>query len=432
MFNPIIIEEKLSGLIGFRQHHHASYDRLDADIVATDSGIVIDSSAHSLLTIENISAIAENFSKTDVAAYASNAVYQKGDVVKEGTTIYRSLQAANTNHLPSTSSAWWVATNLLSAYLYRLLNSAAINLFSAVFAHRKLYENAKTLLTDVSLYDGVGNLSRKVTKLSRFVGFRINPKYKDTVINITWTGFQFDTANPAFELYVFHSSQSDPIKVITGNISTPISFCWKELSETLALRYNSSAYNDGGYFYIGYYEDDLIGQAIWKEQGFSGSSCSTCNTLDSYLHKQWGKFLEVQPFYVEEAYCNHDDKTMFDEDKVIELNGQNWGLNFKLQVVCDVTDLIVRSKMAFADAMRKQVVHDLLRDMAFSLRDNQRKEKVAQLAHYALENKENNTKGAVKELEEAIKTVSFDVSSMSSVCLPCSDGGNGVIISSVF
>lgn len=107
-------------------------------------------------------------------------------------------------------------------------------------------------------------------------------------------------------------------------------------------------------------------------------------------------------------------------------------MNFKIQVGCDISDLICRNKLAFADALRKQVIHDLIRDMAFSMRDNQKKEKVSQMAHYALENKENNTKGIVKELEEAVKAVSFDLSSLSSVCLPCNDGGSGIIMTSVY
>jgi hypothetical protein len=277
----------------------------------------------------------------------------------------------------------------------------------------------------------VGSLARKVTKLSRFVCFRINPKYPDTVISINYAGFQFDTANPAFDLYVYHSSQSDYLKKITLDISTPINFTWKQLAETLTLSFNSSAYNDGGYFYIGYYEDDLVGQAIWKEQNFAGPGCSSCNNIDIYLQRQWGKFVAIQPCYVEEAWLD-DDKKMFDEEKVIEVNNQNWGMNFKIQVGCDISDLICRNKLAFADALRKQVIHDLIRDMAFSMRDNQKKEKVSQMAHYALENKENNTKGIVKELEEAVKAVSFDLSSLSSVCLPCNDGGSGIIMTSVY
>ena len=431
MFNATQVSSCLSGLIGFKQHYNAGYDKYTDDLTGSLSGMFIDSSAHSLLTIENIAAIAENFSKTSVTAYAAGTTYGLGDIVVDSAIVYRSLQASNTAHTPASSAAWWKATNLLSAYLHRLRDSASINLFNAVFAKKKLYEVAKTLLTDTSLYDGVGSLSKKTAKLSRFVGFRIHPKYPDTVITIGSMGFQFDTANPTFKLYVYHSSQSAPLQEITIDVSSPISFTWKELTTALSLNFSSAVYNNGGYFYIGYYEDDLIGQAIWKEVGFSGAACGSCNGLSAYLHKQWGKYVNLQSIYVEEAWLN-GDRTMWDEEKVIMLNNQNWGMNFKVQVSCDVSDLICRSKMAFADALRKQVVHDLIRDMAYSMRDNQKKGKVQQLAHYALENKENHTRGIIAELDEAVKNVSFDLSSINSVCLPCNSGGTGMIMSSVF
>lgn len=433
MFNASTISTCLSGLVGFKQHHNAGYDRLDSDIVSSLTGQYIDSSAHSLFTIENIAACAENFSKTEVVAYAAGTTYGIGDVVKDSNIIYESLVAGNVGNTPATSSTQWRVTNLLSAYLRKVLNGASINLFNAVFAQRKLYEAAKTLLTDTSLYDGVGNLSRKITKLSRFVGYRINPGYPDVVINISSAGFQFDTVNPEFKLYVYHSSMDTPLSVITLNINTPISFQWKQMETLLSLYSNSAATNSKGRFYVGYYEDDLVGQAIWKEQLWNGRACSSCNNIDSYLYRQWSKYFSIQPIYVENAWIDNDPaRTMFDEEKVIELGNQNWGMNLRVQVHCDVSDLICRSKFAFGDALKKQVTHDLLRDMAFSTRDNQKKEKVSQLAHYALENKENHTKGVIAELETAVKGVSLDMSSLSSVCLPCADAGNGMIVGSVF
>jgi hypothetical protein len=432
MFNATTIQSCLSGLIGFKQHYNSAYDRLDSDVSAALTGIYIDQTVHSLFTIENIAAVAENFSNTDVVAWSGTVTYKKGDIVLSASKIYESKVDDNTNNTPASSTSQWLETNLLSAYLRRLINGASLNLFTSVFQQKKLYEAGKTLLTDVSLYDGVGNLSKKVAKMSRFVGYQITPKFKDTVITIQWAGFQFDTANPEFPLYVYHSSQRDPIEEITVNVNTPVSFTWKELSTTLKLRANSNTYGDNGTFFIGYYEDDLIGRAIWKDQSFSGSSCSSCSNIDSYLYRQWSKYFRLEPFYVEEAYLN-DDKTIFDVEKAIYLTNQNWGLNFKLQVQCDLSDFICRSKFIFADALKKQVTHDLLRDMAYSMRDNQRKEKVQQLAMLALKgDKQDYGKGAEADLQDAIKAISFDMSGISGVCMPCNSAGNGIVYSSHF
>ncbi|MBL7738714.1 MAG: hypothetical protein JNK14_05805 [Chitinophagaceae bacterium] len=435
MFNAETIQACLYGLIGFRQHNNAAYDRYDSTVAASSSGVYIDSTAHSLFTIENISACAENFANTEISAYAAGTTYAKGDLVLSSGIVYESKVNSNVGNTPDSSPTQWLVTNLLSAYLRRLMNGSINNLFTSVIAEKKLYEVSKTLLTDISLYDGVGNLAKKITKMSRFVGFVITPKYKDTVVNISYAGFQFDTANPDLDLYVYHSSQSDPIATINFNIATPISFSWKQLATVQRLQANSNTYNDHGCFYVGYYEDDLQGRAIWREQSFEGVSCASCSGLNSYLYNQWSRYVAIQPFYVEEAYIEAG-RTIFDTEKIIEVNNQNWGLNFKLQVQCDISDFICRSSAIFTDALRKQVIHDLLRDMAFSMRDNQRNEKVGQMAMLSLKGDFSSFRQDFNtyenQLASAIKGLSFDMSGISDVCVPCNAAGSGIEYSSHF
>lgn len=431
MFNAESIQSCLGGLIGFRQHNNASYDRYDSNIAASSSGVYIDSTAHSLLTIENISACAENFAKTEISAYSSAITYAKGDLVLSAGIVYESLQNSNLNQTPASSATYWYVTNLISAYLRRLKIGAITNIFSSVVAQKKLYEVGKTLLTDISLYDGVGNLAKKIAPMSRFVGFVLSPKYKDTVINLSYLGFQLDQAQSSLNVYIYHSSQNDPIATIALTSITATNFNWKELPAVQKLYANSNSYGDLGEFYIGYYEDDLTGRAIWKEQSFEGNSCASCSGVNSYLYTQWSKYVTIQPFYCSEAFLGAG-RTIFDVEKIIEINNQNWGFNLKLQVQCDITDFICRSVNVFTDPLRKQVVHDLLRDMFYSQRDNQKNKNVGQMAGYAIENKENKTYGAKQELDDAIKGLSFDLSGISDVCVPCNEKGSGIEYSSHF
>lgn len=431
MFNAESIQSCLGGLVGFRQHNNANYDRYDSNIAASSSGVYIDSTAHSLLTIENISACAENFAKTEIAAYAAGTTYAIGDLVLSVSVVYESLVNSNTGNTPASSPTQWFATNLISAYLRRLKKGAITNLFTSVVAHKKLYEVGKTLLTDISLYDGVGNLTKKIATLNRFVGFILKPRFKDTVINLSYLGFQFDQAQANLNIYVYHSSQSDPIATIALTSINAINFSWKELATVQKLYANSNSYNDLGEFYIGYYEEDLTGRAIWKETNFEGGSCASCGNTSSYLYRQWSKYVAIQPFYCSEAFLDGSRK-LFDTEQIIEIDNQNWGFNLKMQVQCDITDFICRSVNVFTDPLRKQIVHDLLRDMAYSGRDNQKKEKVGQMAAYAMENKENNTKGVIYDLESAIKGVSFDMAGISDVCVPCNEKGSGITYSSHF
>lgn len=441
MYTPSQIKTCFKNLIGFPQYYGKDFDKLDIDLLGSDSGIMIDQSAHPLITLENIAAVANYFLSDTIQAYSSLKTYAIGDIVYDstgentsiiGSNVFVSLMNGNINHLPNSSSAQWQKTNLISIYLKRVLEGAAINLFNTVFTQKKLFEVAKTLLTDTSLYEGVGNLQKTVIKYGRFVGYRLTTKAQDTTINISTIGMQFTQANPTFKLYVYHTSQLAPLKIITIAHDKVISFTWKTLSEALLLPYVDDVIDRGGSYYIGYYEDDLVGNAIWKEVNFfSQQGCSTCNPTNMILYKQWRPFLSLQPFYVDAGNLD-PDRNMFDTWKVVNIANQNYGLNFRFKVQCDVSTLICNNRLIFGNAYKVQVVHDLLNEMAYSMRDNQLKQKVSQMAFYALENKDNFTKGVKKDLEEAVKVISFDMSGLSKVCLPCNANAGGIELSSVY
>lgn len=431
MFTASRIQSCLTALVGFPQTYLKNYDKVDAGLVTSESGVMIDQSAHPLITLENITASAKDYLKTDVLDYSAGTTYAINEVVNSSGIIYYSLQAANIAHTPASNPLWWQPSTLVSFYLRRVLNGAAINLFNTLFTQKKLYEAAKTLLTDISLYDGSGNLRNTVTKSGRFVGFQITPTAPDTVITISSMGLQMNTANPALTIYLYHSSQNEPITSFDLNYSKTISFQWLALADALKLYYNNDEIGDAGTYYLGYYEDDLTGNAIWRDTKFTGSGCDSCDNTNSYLYKKWTKFVKVQPFYVDAADFG-EDQNIFDTNKIIYLNNQNWGMNFRIQVQCDVSELICRNKFVFTDAYKLQVVKDLLNDMAYSMRDNQLKQKTQQLAMLALKgDKQDYSKGIEHDLSDAIKAVSFDLSDMNTLCIPCANG-IGVEVSSMY
>lgn len=431
MFNATVIQSGLSGLIGFKQSFAKGIDRLDSDIASSSAGILIDAvSGHPLITMENILVCAEVFQKENVVVWDADTNFKVDDIVFRTDITYFAIKDGLGKD-PAIETTYWTKTNVLSAYLRRVLQAASTNVFNAVFAKRKLYEIGKTLLTDISLYEGTGSLTTKITKLGRFVCHRIKPKYADTVLTISSVGLQLDTVNPNFKLYVYQSSSKEPLREIDFNQTKAVTFDWHKLSEGIELAFGPEALNDDCFYYIGYYEDDLVGQAIWRQETNFDAGCGSCNGINSVLYRQWSNFFTIQPVYVTSTYLN-EDRTMFEEDKQISLSNQNWGMNFKIQVRCDVSNLIVRNKMAFTDAIRLQVVYDLLNGMAYSMRDNQQKSKISQMAFYAMENKENFEKGIRAKLDQAIDGVSFDLTEINKVCLPCTKGATGVKIKSVF
>lgn len=437
MYNHTAIIECLSGLIGFESTYNADHPSVDEDLLESESGVYVNSSLHPLINYDNILSIAEQFSKVNVRIHSTTATYKIGDIVKSGNDIYQSLQAGNTNHSPTeSSSVWWKKTNLLSAYLRRMYSGSVIKLFSGLFTEKKLNEVAKSIHSNVSLFEGVGRISDRITKTGKMVGFKITVSQPDTIAILSYIGLQLDTAQNGVKIYLYHTSNNQPVKIFTINHTKSIQFEWHKIT-TEILSFLSDSINAGGNYYLTYYEDELTGSAVKKDISWAGKNlCGSCSeaVVNAHLYGQWGKFISIQPFYVASTDLPRDGSNvlthaMWNEDREINVADTTWGINLQLSIQCDVSMLICRSRNILTDALSKQLTVDLLNEMAYSLRDNQIKQKVAQLAALALDNQENGQYGEVKKLSKALQALSFDYSSMSAACLPCQSAGRSKLSS---
>lgn len=306
-----------------------------------------------------------------------------------------------------------------STYLYKTRDSAIIKLINNIYTAKHLNENSKELLTEVRMYEGVGNFANLIVKQDRFVGYRIALRHKDLSLFMRNVGLQFDTVNPEFKLYIYHSSQSEPLHTIDIVHDKANSFVWKALTEANKKLLPTIS---GGYYLIGYYEQDLLGQAVKRDQYFQRApSCTSCEHVNYELYKKWSQYVDIYPFYVTSDLINYESKGKWNEGAEIFIDGTNWGLNLALSVVCDPSGLFCRNRELFADALGKQIAVEFLNDIAYSGRDNQLKQKASQMAFFALGNRDNNQPGMLTELEKAIKAINFNMGDLNPVCLPCQD-----------
>lgn len=367
MYNQAKITECLRNLIGFEQSSSSDYPTLSDNIIISNSGLTVQS-LHPLLNIEN---------------------------------LYNCAQLLDKD---------------FSKYLYDKRDSAIIKLINNIYTAKHLNENSRELLTEVKMYEGAGNFSELIVKTGRFVGFRLENIQKDLALLIRSIGLQFDTLNPDFKLYVYHSSMSEPVATIAIKHNKVVSFTWFALSETDKQILSAV---EGSAYLVGYYEDDLLGQAIKREQYFMRQpSCSSCEHLNLALYKKWSQYFSIRPFYVNSDDLK-SDKTKWEEDAELYIDGTNWGLNLAISVICDVSDLFCRNREIFTDALAKQITVEFLNDLLFSTRDNQNKQKVFQAVLYALG--DNNNPGVKAELEKSLKAINFTTSDMNTICLPCQD-----------
>lgn len=428
MYRESDFQACLASLVGWRQNDNPDYPNLPPSLTMSRSGLYFQDE-HALITLENIDQCFKNYDKYNFAAYAIGTTYASGNRVRyTDGNVYESLQSANIGNNPTdANSPWWSPVSLLALKLQQLTSAAATKMLSRIFVEKKMNQVTKSIFENIQLFDGAGSLTNKELGQSRFVGFEIFLKdNKDLVTIIRRVGTQFSQANPDFKLYIFHSSQIAPILSLTMALAKAMSFEWTPVLDgagPVTLAYLNDNYSVGGSFYIGYYESDLVGQAINRgyDFGVAPSYCSTCNNNWKYW-SSWSEYVVIQPFTV--SNVDLPDPVdgvpqLWDINRNNYAFTKNFGLNLDLTVKCDVTDFLCRENTLFADVMMKQVCVDVLNLIAFSTRNNVIAKETQQMAIFELGNKDNNTPGANTRFEKSLKAMSFDISDMNDACLPC-------------
>ncbi len=431
MINPIAFQQCIAGLVGFRESLDATMPTISDDLKESESGIYIND-IHSLITIENIyNCIVNTGTITLPSTWNSGTAYLVGQRVLASGVVYSAKQAS-TNQPVTDTAYWYNLGNPLSMYLQDKMNQSAVKVANAVYIQKNLNQQAKSILPETMLYGGNGNIRNTITGQGRFVGFRIKLKDMDLGMYLSKVGLQFNASLTNFPIYLYNSSQSEPVRVWNVTTTAAFSFQWASLTKQV-MSFLSDTTNVGTDFYLGYYETDLSGiMAINNEYTFTQNLCGPCNPVNYQLRKSWGEFIGITPFQVVSANLN-EDRTLWDVTTNGYTDGQNWGLNLLASVYCDTTDFFCRNKHGLSNAIAFQTAVSIIQDMAFSARDNQQMLKLQQLANYALGNRDNKTEGLEAQLNKQIMQLDFNYAGSNPKCLPCSDlYANSVVMGSVY
>jgi hypothetical protein len=159
-------------------------------------------------------------------------------------------------------------------------------------------------------------------------------------------------------MYLFHSSNPNPIKTIDINRTQNGMMQWFTMDD-LILPFVSENNDSGGTWYLVYWEDSIGQQeAIKKDYDFGKQPCSTCNQYEYNNHVSWSKFLQVSPFYT--IPSDKDSRMLWDIDNNMYNSNGNYGINLQVSVECDLTNFVIEQKRIFANAVSKQFALDML------------------------------------------------------------------------
>jgi len=175
---------------------------------------------------------------------------------------------------------------------------------------------------DIQLFNGVANYLNVIPNSNHFVGLRIRIKKGESIINKV--GCQFKGNVNGLTIYLFHSSQKEPLTTIKVNHTNSIT--WTDLCDNNILRYISDDYDAGGDFFIGYKQselEDLGGKALKMDINWRSKPCE-CDSKWSEWYRNYSPVLDIVGFEM--------DENLFDPENVSIRYTNNYGLNLNISI----------------------------------------------------------------------------------------------------
>ena len=415
------IQDKLLHLVGWKQNYDLYNITLSDNLTQTESGMYFQQ-IHPLLTLDNLQSIAPDFQNYNWQVYDTNKAYKSGEVVRIEDSLYKALQNVPIKTSISDTD-YWVETNPFSEWLEDKTKASIVKLVNK-FINMKLADKAsKSLIENKTLFDGTGRLTNKIENRNRLVGFEIDTvRSKGVTVKIDKIGLQM-TEPGSYTLYIFHSSNPEPIYTLTFEKTKANSLEWFKPKDDILLPYESVNTDAGGSWYLVYKQSELPenAQAIYKDRDWSTGPCKACSRSEFLAYQTWSKYIEVHPFYISE-----DEE--FDPEAMNFTYDKNYGINLEVSAYCDLTDFIIKQRAVFQDVLSKQVAIDFLREFAYNpnVRTNRHSinaSKLDILAELDGDSSSMRQSGLSYELDIALKALSVSTQGLDRICLPCVNNG---------
>jgi hypothetical protein len=417
MFSVTDIQTGFGSLIGWRDTLDTGLPRLKSTLTTSNSGMYFND-AHPLVSVETIDSCGFNIDGVSNATYDASTTYSKDQAVRYNGVTYSSLADTNKGHTPSTSTTWWVAQ--INTVIENITKTSIVNMINRVIIEKQLTGATKSTMQDVKLFDGEGRIRSTIVGQGRFVGFEFKVKnYTGLQLAVRQVGAQFSLAQTNLTIYLFHSSQDTAVKTYSLTSTKNYSTEWFEPID-FTMNFCKYTKNDaGGAWYIGYFEDDITGQAINRDVELITKPCGSC-MKDSYNRYAWelrNRYFEMNPVSFDSQYLN--GTSLPDMEGVAYTTNNNWGLNLAITATCDLTDFFIENKNTFTRLLWKQVACDVLRLAAYNTRMDGSAQALRKEAYLALKGEPSlpYPNGVEHELEKEYTAINLSVDDLDTPCL---------------
>ena len=429
------IQDALLHVCGWEQSYNPK-EAIDSDLTRSESGLMFQG-AHPLLTLDTMRAIMPDDWGYQYPEWNSRETYSAGTIVRydlngnDDELYWESIRDNNTNEIPGESVLFWKPYNILSDFLERVTRNGIATAIQTFTQIKQLDKETRNLLERRTFFDGAGRIRATLHNTHKLVGFEIVPvRALGVTAKIEKIGLQMTGGTGIVKMYLFHSSQIDPIKTFDLDFQVKNGgFQWFTLEDCF-LPYISKDNNSGGSWFLCYNQDELPQgmEAINVSKDWSREPCGTCNIGSVEVWRELTKYLQVTPFMYNAPETFAEYPELWDIAYTMYTNTQNYGLNCEITVGCDLTDFIISQRQIFQDVIQKQVAVIALRALAMNpnVRVNRYQSNATRTdILYELDGNTSGVRpgGLGYQLKKAYEALKLDTQGLDRVCLSCNNRG---------
>lgn len=426
--------EALKNVCGWEQ----SYDpakAIDDNLTQTESGLYFQG-AHPLLTLDSMEAIMPDDWGIQYPVWDALTQWKQNKVVQygndtNGNKLFWKAKADNVGEEPTEDSLFWSKYNILSDFLERMTRNGIATAIQTFTQIKQLDKETRNLLERRTFFDGAGRIRATLQNNHKLVGFEIVPvRAMGVTAKIEKIGLQMTGGTGVVRMYLFHSSQIDPIKTFDLNFTvTNGGFQWFPLTDCY-LPYISDKNNAGGSWFLCYNQDELPAgmEAINVSKDWSREPCGTCNMGSVEVWRELTKYLQVTPFmyHAPETFAEYPE--LWDIAQTLYTRTQNYGLNCEITIGCDLTDFVISQRAIFQTVIQRQVAAIALRTLAMNpnVRVNRNQSNASRTdILYELDGNTSGVRpgGLGYDLKKAYEALRIDTQGLDRICLSCNNRG---------
>ena len=412
------IDAALLPVVGWEQSYNPA-EEIDSELTQSESGLTFQG-AHPLVTLENMSAVMPDDWGFQYPAWSAQQQYAAGVKVSHATGYWIAVNP-NAGSEPEEGNPDWKPYNILSDFLRRLTLNGIHTAVQTFLQGKQISRETRSLVERRTFFDGAARLKSTIDNSHRIVGIEIVPvRAMGVTTKIERIGLQMTGGTGAVKLYLFHSSQAEPVKTAVLNYTnTAGAFQWFTL-EDFYLPYIGPDTDAGGAWFLCYSQDELPEgmEALSVAKDWSAEPCQTCLGGSIEGWKQITKYLQLSPFAVREPDW---DGQMFDIGRIAYTNTRNYGLNAEITIGCDLTDFIIEQRAQFASVIQQQVAVNALRTLAMNPDARVNRHQVNATRDAILYEVDGNPQGRASglayTLAQSYKALAIDTQRLDRICL---------------